>query len=109
MSLGSDEAMEDDEAFSGGSQSDATSEYSDDDGIVVDPPVIRTDRGGSHDSEPADFQVSFKILIYLVKRRWVKYNVKILFIDWNLKFMKFQFPLFCKGCPERDGMLLDNR
>ncbi|VIO95341.1 ubiquitin-conjugating enzyme E2-binding protein 1, putative [Brugia malayi] len=57
MSLGSDEAMDDDGAFSDGSESDATSTYSDDDGIVVDPPVIKTERGGSHDSESADFQV----------------------------------------------------
>uniref|UniRef100_A0A915PMM0 RBR-type E3 ubiquitin transferase n=1 Tax=Setaria digitata TaxID=48799 RepID=A0A915PMM0_9BILA len=56
MSLGSDEAMDDDGAFSGGSESDATSTYSDDDGIVVDPPVIKTERGGSHDSESTDFQ-----------------------------------------------------
>lgn len=58
MSLGSDDAMDDDGAFSVGSESDATSAYSDDDGIVVDPPVIKTDRGGSHESESADFQVS---------------------------------------------------
>ncbi|VDK67073.1 unnamed protein product [Onchocerca ochengi] len=57
MSLGSDDAMDDDGAFSVGSESDATSAYSDDDGIVVDPPVIKTDRGGSHESESADFQM----------------------------------------------------
>lgn len=57
MSLGSDEAMDEDDAFSGVSESDATSTYSDDDGIVVDPPVIKTERG-AHDSESTDFQVS---------------------------------------------------
>ncbi|VDN22973.1 unnamed protein product [Gongylonema pulchrum] len=58
MSLGSDEtAMDDDDGAFSGSESDSTSTYSDDDGIVVDPPPIKTERTSRDNNEYTDYQI----------------------------------------------------
>lgn len=65
MSVGSSDEIMDDDAYSM-SDTDNSSAYSDDDGIVVDPPVAESD--ANRESEKSDYQVLFNAS-YIIKFR----------------------------------------